>query len=69
MTFTGGFFSYLLTYAGLSSRQGHLALVSWQKRGPLVEIFFSSFLTFIHLYRAKYQKFRDFSLGMYSYAG
>ena len=51
--------------ANLPTRAARPALVSWQLRRPPVKIFFSSFITFIHMNRAKYQNFRDFSLRMY----
>ena len=51
--------------ADLPTRAVGPALVSWQLRRPPVEIFFFFFPQFIHVNRAKYQKFRDFSLRMY----
>ena len=51
--------------ADLPTRAARPALVSWQLRRPPVEIFFFFFPQFIHVNRAKYQKFRDFSLRMY----
>ena len=66
MTSTSGFMSYLLMCAGLSAHQGCLAgtgqLAAQKATGRNL---FSSFLTFIHVNRAKYQNFRDFILCMY----